>query len=94
VFHPSTNAGSIEFEGSAFPKNAFPIPHSPLAAGFRKLQSGTKSPSASVQPLLSELWNLLIPAGLKFAHSSTVLNVVTYRPTKNFRAVFPLPNRS
>src|SRR6185503_11243080 len=66
-------------------------PHSPLAAGSTRSQSGTKLAlvSAHVRLALFTCWFAGCQSCARLAPTS-----VTYRPSVAFTAVLPLPNRS
>src|SRR5580704_16688504 len=74
-------------------------PHSPLASGLRRLQSGTKFPlrgsptgkKLSFQTRLT--WFTDAFTGLA-SEAIPVVRDSTYRPTLAFTAVLPFPNKS
>src|SRR5579862_9628608 len=66
-------------------------PHSPLAAGFDRLQSGVKFPFVSAQVRVALCTDVL--TGL-FRLAKPVASASRYRLTLALRAVLPVPNRS
>src|ERR1700719_771035 len=66
-------------------------PHSPLAAGLERLQSGVKFPFVSPQVRVALFTDVF--TGL-FRLAKPVASASTYRLTLALTAVFPVPNRS
>src|SRR5437868_6821819 len=67
-------------------------PHSPLAAGLRKLHSATRLPLGSDHERLIEVTS--DEPGLLMMYASPVHAPCRYSPTLTFSAVFPLPKTS
>src|SRR5205823_6533896 len=76
---------------TVLPKLALPAAHSPLAAGFRKSQSGKKLVFVSVHVRCALLTDV---ASGSAAAASVVVSLATYRARVPLSAVRPLPNRS
>src|ERR1043166_2617212 len=67
-------------------------PHSPLSAGFRKLQSATRFPLGSDHERLIDVTS--VDPGLLMVYASPVHAPCRYCPTLTLTAVLPLPKRS
>src|SRR5262245_57387230 len=90
--HPWRKPSEYEVIRRVRPNAGFSMaPHSALAVGSARLQSGLKLRllSVHVRAVLVEIAEI----GL-FARAVTLGSQVTYRPTVPFTAVLPLPNRS
>src|SRR5687768_14715308 len=91
---PWSRSGSYVAPGREVPKAAFAIaPHSPLAVGLRRLQSGAKLRLASAQDRVVAVTSVLSGLG-STASGEPAASFCRYRFRLTLIAVFPLPKTS